>query len=382
MKTASSHSVPIASRAGGGDQKRLRDGWRAWERFWFTPGSPTTLGLMRIFTGLLILYIHVGYAIGLTGYVGPDAWVSQDVMTYLRKDLPYMVPSWNWDNQTIKVGDGQCLFSAYFHVTDPFWIWAVHGCVMLVTLLFTLGLASRLTSVLTWIGHAMYLHRAQTTVFGMDTMTNLGLLYLMIAPSGAVLSLDRWLEVRRGRRRFGPAWTPPPVLLPSATFATRLIQVNFCYIYLMSGFSKLLGSSWWNATAPTYVLLNYSFAPFNVPLYVQIITFLAKHRWLWEVIMTSGVVFTFWTEIGLPFLIWNRKLRWLMICCSALLHTAIGLFMGLVTFSLMMLILLLAFVPPEVVEQVLARARERVRSLVGPRVAPASQTSGPLVMAR
>jgi hypothetical protein len=374
MKTAP-HPAPAEIRP-------LRDGWHAWERFWFAPGSPTNLGLMRLLTGLLVLYIHVGYAVGLTGYVGPTAWVGNDVMTWLRQDNPQWVPSWGWDNQPVQRGKGQFLFSAYFHVTDPTWICVVHGGVIFVTLLFTLGLASRVTSVMTWICHAMYLHRAQTTLFGMDTMTNLGLFYLMIAPSGAALSLDRWLEVRRGRRRFGPAWVPPPVMLPSATFATRLIQVNFCYIYLISGFAKLLGASWWNGTAPTYVLLNYSFAPFNVGLYAQFVTFLTKHRWLWEILMASGVIFTFWTEIGLPFLIWNRKLRWLMICSSALLHTAIGLFMGLVTFSLMMLILLLAFVPPEVVEQVLAQAQQRIKNLLGPRAAPASPKSGPLVLAR
>jgi hypothetical protein len=73
-----------------------------------------------------------------------------------------------------------------------------------------------------------------------------------------------------------------------------------------------------------------------------------------------------------------------MICCSALLHTAIGLSMGLVTFSVMMLVLLLAFIPPEVVEQVLAGAGQRLRNLLGPRASttPASRTSGPLVMAR
>jgi hypothetical protein len=55
-----------------------------------------------------------------------------------------------------------------------------------------------------------------------------------------------------------------------------------------------------------------------------------------------------------------------------------------VTFSVMMLVLLLAFIPPEVVEQVLARAGQNLRNLFGLRAstAPASRTSGPLAMAR
>ena len=51
----------------------------------------------------------------------------------------------------------------------------------------------------------------------------------------------------------------------SANFATRLIQINFCLIYFAAGTSKLLGTSWWNGTAPNRFLLNYSFAPFDVP---------------------------------------------------------------------------------------------------------------------
>ncbi len=373
---ASGHEAPLHP---------LQVGWRAWERWWFSPGSPTTLGFMRICAGLIVLYVQFGYALHLQSYVGKNAWLSPEVAEYIRSLIPVYAPSTGWDNQGVPLGSGQFVFSAYYHVQDPFWIGVVHAGVMLVTLLFVLGLATRVTSVLTWIGHAMYLHRAQTTLFGMDTMTNMGLIYLMIGPSGAALSLDRWLEVRRDRKRFGPNYIPPPVLLPSATFATRLVQVNFCYLYLMSAMSKLLGATWWNGTAPSAVLLNFEFAPFYVGLYGQLVVFLSKHRWLWETLMTGGVVFTLWTEMGLPFLIWNRKMRWFMICCSVLLHTAIGLTMGLTTFSLMVMVLLLSFVPPEVVEQVLARARQRFAKLLGPRAGSAASTARvpePLVLAR
>jgi hypothetical protein len=382
MKTTPTNPSPSGHEA---PLHPLENGWRAWERWWFSPGSPTTLGFMRICAGLIVLYVQIGYALHLQSYVGKNAWISGEAAEYIRSLIPVYAPSFGWENQGVELDQGQFLFSAYYHVQDPFWIGVVHTGVILVTLLFALGLATRVTSVMAWIGHAMYLHRSQTTLFGMDTMTNMGLIYLMIGPSGAALSLDRWLQVRRDRKRFGPAYVPPPVLLPSATFATRLVQVNFCYLYLMSAMSKLLGASWWNGTAPSAVLLNYSFAPFNVSLYAQLVLFLSKHRWLWETLMSGGVVFTLWTEMALPFLIWNRKMRWFMICCSVLLHTAIGLTMGLVTFSLMVMVLLLAFVPPEVVEQVLARVGQRVKNLLGPRAtsaAPAAKTPGPLVMAR
>src|SRR5256885_2078761 len=61
--------------------------------------------------------------------------------------------------------------------------------------------------------------------------------------------------------------------------------------------------------------------------------------------MTVGTYGTLALEISFPFLIWRPNLRWFMICCSVLMHTGIGVIMGLTTFSLMMLCLLLAFLP-------------------------------------
>jgi hypothetical protein len=359
---------------------------RAWDRFFFSPSPPTTLAVMRIFAGLIVLYVLFAYALQLQAFVGPDAWLNNDTARKLRLEYPMSAPPTSWDGPEVFIGKGQFIWSLYYHVEDPVWIWVIHIGIMLTTLLFTVGFATRLTSVLTWMGYIMYIDRAATSLFGMDTMVNLGLLYLMVGPCGADLSVDRWLQVRRLRRQFGPGYVPPPPEPSvSATFATRLVQINFCMIYLMSGFSKLLGATWWNGTAPTLVLLNYSFAPFDVGLYSKIIGFLVKHRWLWELLMTLGVVFTIFVEVGLPYLIWFRKWRWFMVCCSALLHTQIGLLMGLVTFSLMMLVLLLSFIPPEVCEQVVDRLRERLRTYFRPRPAmqgPHAKTAGTLVGAR
>jgi hypothetical protein len=348
---------------------------RAWDRFWFRPADPTSLGLIRISAGIVVLYIHLAYSFGLSGYVGPDTWIvnkgwtnkpdETGVMDYLRKGQTLQAPSTTWNDMEGEVFKGQALWSIYFHVEDPTWIWVIHLSILAAMFLFTLGLWTRVTSALAWIGALMYIQRLPSLLFGMDTMMNLALLYLMIGPSGAALSLDRWLKVRRERLRLGPAYVPqPPQPLVSANFALRLIQINFCLIYMASGTSKLLGVSWWNGTAPNRVLLNYSFAPFNVGAYTTMMTWLSKHRPLWEIAMSGGVIYTLVLEIGFPFLVWNRRLRWVMVCGSILLHTMIGLSMGLVTFSLIMLALVLAFVPPEAVRQGLQSIGQQLRQLL------------------
>jgi hypothetical protein len=221
----------------------------------------------------------------------------------------------------------------------------------------------------------MYIQRLQNSMlFGLDTMTNLGLFYLMIAPCGAALSLDRWLKVRRERQRLGSKYVPqPPEPMISATFATRLIQINFCIIYFAAGTSKLLGTSWWNGTAPNGFLLNYSFAPFDVPKYVEFLQWLVKHRWMWELFGAVGVIGTLFLELGFSFLVWNRRMRWFMVCGAVLFHTMIALLMGLVTFSLMMLAMVLAFVPPEAVRQTLESWGELARQILFGRSAAQTQ---------
>ena len=151
-------------------------------------------------------------------------------------------------------------WSLWYHLTDPTWMSIAHGLILVVMLLFTLGFATRITSVLTWLAAVSYIQRSPPTLFGQDTMMNILLLYLMIGPSGAALSLDRLL-LRWWARRRGVEAPSEPAPLVSANFCIRLIQVHLCFIYLASGLSKLLGTTWWSGIATWLTMANYSFAP-------------------------------------------------------------------------------------------------------------------------
>jgi hypothetical protein len=272
---------------------------RGWDRFWFRPADPTTLALVRICCGALTLYIHLCYSWGLLSYVGPDAWLHLSTANQIRREQPIYTMTGGWDTEWVQWSKGHYYWSVYYHIQDPRGIAAVHAAILVVMALFTLGLWTRYTAVLAWVGAMCYVQRSWNSVFGVDTMMMITLCYLMLGPSGDALSLDRWLLRRRDRRR--GVVTPPPEPAVSANFAIRLIQVHFCIIYLVSGTSKLLGPSWWALTAPNKVLLNYYFAPFAFGPYTPLMAFLAKHRWLWESVMSLGVLYTLAVEIGVPF---------------------------------------------------------------------------------
>ncbi|HBI46592.1 MAG TPA: hypothetical protein DDY78_27615 [Planctomycetales bacterium] len=341
---------------------------RAWNRFWFAAIDPTGLGFMRILCGILVFYTTLTYSDDLLSYLGPHAWLDKTAQNHIRHEASIYYPENNWNEapHASKEEHGEAVWSIFFHVDDPFWVVVIHIAILAVMLLFTVGLWTRVTSVLAWMGAMCYVQRLPTTNFGQDTMLIILMLYLMIGDSGAALSVDRWLELRRLRREQGG--NANLALLPSwsANFAIRLIQVHFCIIYLVSGSSKLLGAAWWNGTAMWLTLANYNFAPMRVGLYNELLYVLCRNLWLWQICMTGAVVFTLFTEISFTYLVWSRRWRPFMVSCSVLMHLGIGLIMGLSVFSLFMLVMVLAFVPPETIHTFLNEISDRVRRRIKP----------------
>lgn len=251
---------------------------------------------------------------------------------------------------------GNPIFSIWFHVTEPGEMIAVHVGILVVMLMFTLGLFTRITSVLTWLAAVGFLHRDPQVLFGQDTMMNILLIYLMVANSGAALSLDRLIARYRATRaslaRCGGIdatcaaflAAPPPSV--ASGFAQRLLQVHFCFIYMAAGLSKLKGGTWWSADAMWLTLVNPEFTLIHFDWYENLLRWAFSSRPVYAVVASGGVLFTLFMEIGLPFLVWTR-LRPYMVIGGFLLHFGVGVFMGLLVFSLFMMTMLCSYIPGE-----------------------------------
>ncbi len=403
--------------------ERARRVFAAWMGFWFAPANLATLGLIRIAGGLTAFYVILCYTPDLDAMLGRDAWVDLQAADRWRKELPVApVPSgwepipfkgpllrqdyasdeeyqkavkewqeyyqeWEADPRLAQT-KGRPIWSIFYHVSDPVGVRVVHCLTLLCLLLLAAGLGTRLAAPLSWVLYVSYLQRASTFLFGMDTMLNILLIYLMLGAvlgaTGARYSLDdllaRWLvgrgkaaplppDVEQRRRRWG-------------NFVLRLFQIHFCLIYIASGLSKLQGGSWWNGTAQWGVLCTPEFNPMHVSLYFHLMTFLCQHRWLWEVTMHGIVLFTLGLEIGFPFLVWNRRTRWAMVVGATLLHTGIALFMGLVGFGLAMLSMLLAFIPGETSERFVNWLAEQVRPVLAMLSRPAPDKARELALGK
>ena len=267
---------------------------------------------------------------------------------------------------------GSPIFSLWFHVTDPAGMAVAHGCILVVIFLFAIGFCTRTTSVLTWLAAVGYIHRTQQVLFGMDTMMNILLIYLMIGNSGAAVSVDRLIaRYRASKNALARSGTidavtrqyldrPPPSV--TANVAIRLLQVHFCFIYMASGMSKLKGGAWWNTTAYWDTLVNPEFTLIHFHWYETVIREMVQQRPVFAVVSALGVAFTFVAELGLPFLIWTRLRPW-MVMLGLMLHAGIAVFMGLWIFSLFMMTMLLGYLPGSCIRERLFGTKP------GPRVA-------------
>ena len=161
---------------------------------------------------------------------------------------------------------GLPIFSVWFHITNPATMWLVHTAFLVAFGLFTVGLFTRVTSVLTWFGTLCYIHHSQVTLFGQDTMQTILVFYLMIAPSGATLSLDALRKRFRAAKVLMAAggrpvpWADAALAGPQpswlANVMVRMFQIHFCVIYMSSGLSKLKGTTWWNHSAGWMTLVR------------------------------------------------------------------------------------------------------------------------------
>jgi len=312
----------------------VRDSKTAWRRFWFEPADPILLAFLRLLTGGMLVYNLFVWTLDLEAFFGNEGL--QPLATVRR------------------LHETRFIFSFWVWIEDAC-LWPVHFACMAIAAMFCAGLLTRVTSVLSFLITISYSQRVPIANFGLDQILGILCLYLSLAPSGAALSLDSLMR-RRSAQRSGKCVAAQVKKSAAVRMAMRLIQLHLCSIYFWSGHAKLKGSTWWTGDAMWRVLANEEYQTLDL-------TWMAWVPWLPYLIAHVTVVW----EVFFVVLVWNPRLRPLILLTGVVMHVGIGAFLGMWTFGLIMIFAYLAFLDPDAwrrrLNRIISRTQQR-RSMI------------------
>lgn len=205
----------------------------AWARFWFTPTEPFGLHVVRVGTGLLMIFWLLSLATEAGSFFSLDGWF--DRLAHLEASRlaegPPKPASWSL---LYLCGDSAAAFQAAY--------WGS----LLILGLFTLGVAPRITAPLAWLIASSF---AANPAFDDEVDSLFAVLTLYLA--FGYLLMGPWRRASWAGRLVG-SWRPGPSV--AANVALRLLQVHLCILIVASGLHKLQSSAWWSGVAHWYLL--------------------------------------------------------------------------------------------------------------------------------
>jgi hypothetical protein len=284
------------------------------------------------------------WTLRLGDFLGPNSWLNADTSALINRSPNGANYAWSY----------------LYYIESPGMLWALHFAGLAVFAMLMVGWHTRVVAVLAWIVSVSYVNRLTGTLFGLDQINVFIATYLMVGDSGGVWSVDRWFATR-GEHWRDASGTQPRI---DTNIAIRLLQLHMCVIYLFGGIHKMRGETWWDGSALWYAFASLEYQSIDM-------LWTAKHRWL---LATLTHVTVFW-ETFYCFLVWPKLMRPFCIAMAIGVHAGIGLFLGMKTFGLAMIIGNLAFVYPETVAAlaawfsglVTAKSSNTVRSSIATR---------------
>ncbi len=309
--------------------------------WWFGHGSPTTLGVFRIlfgalvFASLVMVFVDWEAWFSERGYV--PAWMGR---LWLNPDVP-LWPGWDFTVPRVGILSG---------VTNAHVAIGIYFATILFALLTTLGLWTRLSTILLAIGLVSMHHRNAIILHGGDTVIRVMVLYLAIAPCGKACSVDRLIRLWKGKDTGAP--------LRISLWPQRLIMYNMALIYFTTVWLKWFGNLWKPPIAGGEMTANWfparlaEFYRFPYPEFLRDTP---------VVYFSTGA--TLIIEFSLATLVFYRPFRKWVLLAGIGLHGFIEYTMNIPLFSFLMVSMYVTFYDGEEVSAWFQRLGQRVGKL-------------------
>ncbi|WP_413580565.1 HTTM domain-containing protein [Bdellovibrio sp. HCB288] len=274
--------------------------------FFFKPQPVEHLGLMRLLLGLILIFNWYMIWSYLDVFWGVNGLVS------LKTSIEY----------------GSSLRFSLFDLmpNDP----RVPALLAIVNLAaaigVTLGLFTRTSMVLAFVTLLSFQNRNDFILNSGDIVLRNILFFMMFSAAGKAYSLDRWIQWLRNGRALQTAMERP--------WAVRLIQIQFCVIYIATVLFKIKGNHWVDGTAVYIATRLDEFVRYPVPLLnsLALIKFMT-----WSTLVV---------EFAMGTLVWFKDLRYWVLLAGIGLHIGIEIVMSIPMFEWVMIATMLSMVDP------------------------------------
>lgn len=259
----------------------LRSFTRLWNEFFFRKQSPIPIALFRIAYGMLVIVTLWLLRPDWFNWYGTHAWLS--LPTALRLEPGHRVNLFSIIPQT--------------HA----WIDAIFWIALGSAVLLTIGLFTRSSSILVFVCLTSIQQRNLYILHGGDTFLRLAGFFLIFAPAGAVLSMDRLIRVWHGKETRAIQLRSP--------WAQRMIQIQLSFMYLVAFLLKIQGPPWLQGTALFYVYHLDELRHFPLP------------SWFFHpVVLKLGDWLALALEFSLGALIWVKEFRYVLLVLGIMFH--------------------------------------------------------------
>jgi hypothetical protein len=287
-----------------------------WQDFWFTPTATSTIAVFRIVHGFVVLLWASAIAPDVLTFFSQEGVLARQAVSGYRWGLLELFPQ-----KGAAIALLVLLFVAGF-------------CLMI-------GFRSRLAALLVFVALLSFARRNPWVFNAGDSLLRHMALFLSVSHCGAALSVD-------ARRKDPEAFWRFPLRAP---WALRLMQVQVSILYLFTVWAKARGERWIGGTAVAESLRVDDLTRFDLP-----------YRFTDSLVVANLLTFgTIVVELSLAILIWNRKLRPIVIALGIALHLFIELSFALGFFSMVIIMSYISFVPEDTMARFLTRLRDRLR---------------------
>lgn len=271
---------------------------RSWDHFWFGVDGAWNLACMRVVLVGTMFYTYL-WRVSNLSYFNSDSILPREYSMKIFSEFGRPWLSWCFWPDT--------------------WAGSVHWIYLGLLFLIFVGLSNRLLMVFCWILHMGFIHRNYAVVFGADIISGIFLFYLSFTKCCEELTFKKYLPTCLGSKK-----KMNPDMISSVFY--RLMQIQICAIYAYTGFEKLKGGSWWDGTALWTVLANPQMAAFDMAW--------TQH---FSLFILAGSFLTIIFEIYFPVMAINPRVRPYWLTAGVLFHLSIGILMGLMSFSAVMI---------------------------------------------